>query len=459
MKKIITILFLCFGTAIFAQKKYSDIESLVVNAIDSYENENDELLFLKILKSNFDYAKKLKESHLKKNNVGIAFLLSKEDPVILPAKYSYKDGKINTAIMEGSSEDTKDYVQKYLHKMETIGNTAIFKKMMQTQNVAKGIYEENKSEFYCDESSKVTFIRGNNDWMYCVTVEDAKKENPNIIIYAFKISISGEDIFNAGNSKEEIEERRQELIATKRTESKNFPLYHDVRTDEIRLGIEKILEIPPFKTDKKLLGHYKNIEEPITRYSIKNHVEEFKFFLSLNIPNDFLEKHFNKYEDEEVFVIKHLSAHSLADFYFGNEQYEKAIEYYKKCIFEFPYEETSGTVIVRDAERILYDISKSYYQSGKKDEAYGFLIGLVIDSQQNYNLAAKTINEYMQEKNEDRNKLKTDIDKALKTIKEGKNNTYTFIFRNKEIFFFPMMPESQQEYEKSFKESSFYKEL
>lgn len=84
---------------------------------------------------------------------------------------------------------------------------------------------------------------------------------------------------------------------------------------------------------------------------------------------------------------------------------------------------------------------------------------MIIDSQRNYELASKTINEYMEAENEDRKKIKKDIYKALKTIKKGKNYTCSFIFRDKEIFFFPMMPASQKEYEKSFKESEFYKSL
>lgn len=66
MKKIIATVILCLGISGFAQKKYSDVEHLVTNAIDSYQSESDELLFLKIVKNNFEESNKLKEKHLKK---------------------------------------------------------------------------------------------------------------------------------------------------------------------------------------------------------------------------------------------------------------------------------------------------------------------------------------------------------------------------------------------------------
>lgn len=187
-----------------------------------------------------------------------------------------------------------------------------------------------------------------------------------LLFYAFKISLSGEDIFKAGNSIENIEERRQKLVASKKTESNNFPLYHDVRTDEIRAGLKEILKIEPYKSDKNLIKTFENFSEPITRYNIKNYIEEFKFLLSSTISKEFLEKYFQPFYNEEVFNVKHLASQALADFYFGEEQYDSAIDYYKKSIFEYPYEESSGTGVVQDAKRIIYDIAKANYYSGKK---------------------------------------------------------------------------------------------
>ena len=355
----------------------------------------------------------------------------------------------------------QDYVQKYLHKIETIGSTNLFRKMMLATFEAEGDYFKNNSDIFVSEPLSISFIRGNSDWMYIVSIDAKYKEHPDyrIIVYAFKISLSGEDIFNAGNSIENIEDRRQQLIAKSKSESNKFPLYHDFRTDEIRDGLAKIIKVEPFKSDKGLIEIYKKLEEPITRYNTVDYIKEFKLLLSATLPKEVLEEHFKPFYEEEAFNIKHLASHALADYYFGIGEYDSATEYYKKSIFEFPHEESSGTGVVRDAERIIYDIAKSNYYSGKKEEAYGFLIGLIIDSQRNHDLATKTIGEFIKAENEDTSKLKKDVDKALKTIKNGKNFTYVFTFRNKEIFFYPMIPFSQKEYEKSFKESGFYKSL
>lgn len=463
MKKIITLFALIFSSICFGQNNYSEIDAIVKSAIDSYSKETEELKFLKIVKNKFDKSGKLSKDDFTKDNVGIAFVISQGDekPLIAPAKFSYDNEKVNISAVNAKEADIQDYVQKYLHTIETIGSTNLFRKMMLSEFEAEGSYVENKTEIAVDEPLSLSFVRGNSDWMYIVSIDNKYDSDPNprIIIYAFKISISGEDIFNAGNSVENIEDRRLQLIEKSRSESNKFPLYHDFRTDEIRDGLAEIITIEPYKSDKLLIQSFEKLNETITRYNIKDYVEEFKFLLSSTISKKELEKHFKPFNNEEVFNVKHLAAHALADFYFGKEQYENAIEYYKKSIFEFPYEESSGTGVVQDAERIIYDIAKSNYYFGKNNEAYGFLIGLIIDSQRNHELATKTIGEYIDAEKEDKKKLKKDVDKALKTIKKGKNYTCTFTFRDKEIFFFPMMPASQKEYEKSFKESEFYKSL
>jgi len=395
--------------------------------------------------------------------VGIAFVISQGDekPIIVPAKFSFENEMVNISAVNTNETDTQDYVQKYLHTIEKIGGTNLFRKMMLAEFEAEGKYVENKTEISVNEPLSLSFVRGNSDWMYIVSIDNKydKDPYPRIIIYAFKISLLGEDIFKSGNSIENIEDRRQQLIAKSKSESNKFPLYHDFRTDEIRDGLAKIIKVEPFKSDKGLIEISKKIEEPITRYNTINYLEEFKSLLSANISKVVLEKHFQPFEEEEVFNIKHLASHALADYYFGAKQYELAIDYYKKSIFEFPYEESSGTGVVQDAERIIYDIAKANYYAGKKEEAYGFLISLMIDSQRNYDLASKTINEFFEAEKEDKKIVKKDIDKALKTIKKGNNYSQIFTFRKKEIFFFPMMPFSQKEYEKSFKESEFYKSL
>lgn len=445
-----------------AQKEYSSIKRDVDVTVSAYSLEDKSLEYLKIVKSKFENSRKMPLADFKKNHVGIAFVLSKEDdvPQIFPAKFSFNDGKVNISAVKTDKKDTDDYVEKYLNRMESIGSTAVFKKIMFSDPDLNGQFEENSNEIFVKEPGTLSFVRGTEDDMYIISIDEHFKANvnPRIIVYYFKLTFSGENIFG-NNSQQQIEKRMETIAEKKKSEREDFPLYHDVRTDEIRDGLAEILTIEPYKSDKNLIKNFENLNESITRYNIKDYVEEFKFLLSSIISKESLEKHFQPFVQEEVFNVKHLSSHALADFYFGSEEYDKAIEYYKKSIFEFPYEESSWTGIVQDAERIIYDIAKCNYYSNKKNEAYGYLIGLIIDSQNKYELASKDLTAYLKLNKEDLKNFKKDLDKALKTIQKGKDFSYNFKFREASVFFYPMLAQSAKEWEEGVHNSEFYKNL
>ncbi len=133
---------------------------------------------------------------------------------------------------------------------------------------------------------------------------------------------------------------------------------------------------------------------------------------------------------------------------------KKRWRFYKKSIFEFPYEESSGTAVIKDIERILLDMSQASYKAGRKNEAYGYLIGLIIDSQNKYDLT-----NYLKLNKEDLKNFKKDLDKALKTIQKGKYFSYNFKFREASVFFYPMLEQSVKEWEEGVHNSEFYKNL
>lgn len=82
------------------------------------------------MKNKFENSGKMPLADFKKNNIGIAFVLSKEDdvPQIFPAKFSFDDEKVNISAVKTNKNDSDDYVEKYLNRMESIGSTAVFKK-------------------------------------------------------------------------------------------------------------------------------------------------------------------------------------------------------------------------------------------------------------------------------------------------------------------------------------------
>ena len=157
--------------------------------------------------------------------------------------------------------------------------------------------------------------------------------------------------------------------------------------------------------------------------------------------------------------IQHLSAHALADYYLSLNGYQEAIKFYKKSLIEFPYSVSSGTTYSKDSERILYDIHKTYYKAEMKDEAFGYLLGLMISSNNFQETATKKMNEYLEK--EDRKKFKKEVDEALKTIQlfDKEKYLYTFTFRKKEILFDPFLMYSLKETLDAFRDSEFYKNL
>ncbi|WP_296148055.1 hypothetical protein [uncultured Flavobacterium sp.] len=104
-------------------------------------------------------------------------------------------------------------------------------------------------------------------------------------------------------------------------------------------------------------------------------------------------------------------------------------------------------------------MSKASYKAGRKNEAYGYLIGLIIDSQNKYELASKDLTDYLKLNKEDLKNFKKDLDKALKTIQKGKDFSYNFKFREESVFFYPMLEQSVKEWEEGVRNSEFYKNL
>jgi len=253
----------------------------------------------------------------------------------------------------------------------------------------------------------------------------------------------------------------QLLYAQTETDREKYPLYHDARTDEIRSALAKLERYEPYKSNSELQKHIGNLDEKITRYNIGNYVNDFKFFLTLDIPEDFLDENFKDIRrHDDVWNIKHIASHALADYYLSAGDCDKAVEYYKKSIFDYRIVvASSATTLIKDIERCIFDIANAYYKAGKKDQAYAYLIGLIVDSQ-NYSHGDK-LSEYLEADGADKKLLKKDIDKALKTIKKGIDETYIITFRGHEAIFLPFLMDSTspQKLAAGMQDSDFYKDL
>ena len=468
MKKIFlfNLLLISIFNPVLAQENYRDIQSKVRAAEKAYSFGDPNYKFLYKLSTGFGKSEKLSLANLSKNNVGVAIVLSDASSklVVFPAKYTFDNNKINISAIRskatgGLTEDMKDYVQKYLYKMEELGSTKLFRSLMSDKPKTEGIFTQNPTEFIINEPNTLSFVRGDEDWMYIVSIDNNYKtlEHPRIIMYAFKLSISGKDIFSTGNSIAEMEKRRVTRVQNEKTEKEMSPLFHDFRTDEIRELLKELVQKEPFKSNQELQKNIDKSDTKITRFNLKEYAAQFRYFLTLDF-SEFKKK--GEFEINELLNIQHLSAHALADYYLSQGDYGQAIDFYKKAAFDFPYEVSSGTTFIKDMERIIYDLSKSCYKAGRKDEAYGYLLGLIIDSQSNEALATKDLKSYLANEKEDRKKFKDDLDKAMKTIKAAKNGySYAFTFRNKPVFFYPLSAKSLTVYQHQIKDSEIYNYL
>lgn len=459
------LLIFIFNTAL-AQEKFWDIQNKVKTAEKAYSFSDPNYKFLYKISTGFGKSDKLSLANLSKNNVGIAIVLSEPGSglVIYPAKYTFDKNQINISAIRskttgGITEDMKDYVQKYLYTMEEVGRTKLFKQLVSDKPKTEGILTQNSNEYIINEPNTLSFVRGDEDWMFVVSIDDKYKtlENPRIIMYAFKINISGRDIFKTENSVEHMEKRRITRVDNEKAEKEKSPLFHDFKTDDIRELLKELVLKEPFKSNKELQRNIEKLDTNITRFNLKDYAPQFNYFLTLDF-SAFKRK--DEFEKNELLNIQHFSAHALADYYLSQSNYEQAIGFYKKAAFDFPYEVSSGTTFMKDMERIIYDLSKSCYKAGRKDEAYGYLVGLIIDSQNNEALAIKDLKLYLSEEKEDKRHFAADLDIAMKTIKPSKNgHSLTFTFKNKEVFFYPLRAKPIKEYQQVIKNSEIYNYL
>ncbi|MDR2122271.1 MAG: hypothetical protein LBP34_04010 [Flavobacteriaceae bacterium] len=454
---------LIFPFFTFGQTSYADIRETVQSVVSAYPKETDNYEFLEKILMNFESSGKSNLSddiHL--DHTGIAVVLSEKYPdiKIFPAKYSSKGGLATVSAFRSTTSkdltnDMKEYVEKYLYKPEETGVAGFFKSSLPTETNTKGKITENEHEYEINGSNFLSFVRRHKDRMYIVSVDKKYKtrKKTDVIIYTLRMDLSEEDISDKNDSLKDVEEKTM-------SDQEKYPLYHNHKTDEIRILLKELLAKEPYKSDKELQEKTAKLNTKITRYNLADYVSELRYFASLNIIPDKTSS-YDIFNARNLLNIKHLSCHALADYYYSAGEYDLAVDFYKKAIFESPYQIFNGTELMKDIRWILYYISKSHYKAGRKDEAYGFLIGLILDNQDKSII--KEINTYFEMEKEDKGKFRKDLDEALKTIKAGtgenNNNIKFFKFRGKEVFFHSMIFEFPEDYQNFMKNSHFYRSL
>lgn len=465
MKNILTAFLILYFTQISAQtERFEDIENKVKTKLQTIKKDDPNLKIAEILLTQFLKAGKENKDDFFKINTGIS--LETQNPNKLQpgfVKFNVKDKQIDllNSYPLSSVENTENYYSTYLNRFEELGKTKVFKDLMMLKSKEYfDLLTENKNEYTYKDHNRIYFIRGTEDWRFVIAVSKEYKnlQALDFTLFAFRKTFSGEDIFKSGNSMQEMEARRMDKVSKDKADREKFPLYHDVRTNEItNLLYDLILLDPSYKTNSTFQNHYqKLIETKIDRYNVDQFNQDFLYFLTLDL-SKYKTKEYSY--DRDILNIQHLSAHALADYYLSINAYQEATKFYKKSILEFPYSVSSGTTFSKDSERTLFDIHKTYYKAEMKDEAYGYLLGLMIDSNNFQETATKKMNEYLEK--EDRKKFKKEVDEALKTIKiyDEEKYLYSFKFRNKEILFSPFIMNSVKETVDDFRRTEFYKSL
>lgn len=448
---LVFILFsLSFSSSLKSQSKpFSAYEKALDTIVKKYDTKHQNYKYLKLFVDNFKNAKKADVENLTKVVTGVGFYLNYEnkDLDMYPAIFSHKNGKVDISGIRSSvtirpSEEMKEYVNIYLNDWKKIGYTKTFKWMITNVPIAESKLTEMSSEHKVNGYEDISFIRGDNDWMYAISYGDF-----GIGVYAFKLSLADEEI----SGSKVIAKIQEEKDIEFREFLDNYPFAH--YTNRLNTFVNHLRERSTFSKDQSFLKNTESIKKELDRKKLVDYVPMFNYFLELKFPAEML---IDNNENIDKFGIKHLSAHTLGDYYFSQKNYNKAVEYYKKSILDYPPDDDVYK-IRDDANMALLSIAKAYQHQNKRNEAYTSLLSIFFSRNKLYSVEEKLMNKYLSDNKEDNRQFKMDLEKALVTIKKIKENYYSFTFRKVESFFYT--DESVDNKSNQIKLSNFYKSL
>lgn len=292
-----------------------------------------------------------------------------------------------------------------------------------------------------------TYFAKKDNWLYAIGLS---KTTDDFILYKFDTQVMPKDDYMLI----QMEKNRKIKWAEQSKARDVFPLYHDVRIDEIRTALYYLLREEPYKSDKKLMEYAQNMRQKLDRTTIRKFTTELDYFLDLKID----EKAW-KFKSDEVLNLKHTSAHALADIYFGNANYKLAEKFFLRSLLDFRIYSAGGSNAQKDANRIIYDLSKVYEKLGKTDEMIGYLIPL-LNGNGSISSATELLNTYIEKNKIDKKAFKKQLDASFNTLDNVRNDgSYTFIFNGKVIFFYSVFNKTESSFAKEVMETDFYKSL
>lgn len=384
--------------------------------------------------------------------IGIAFNAKNNSTKLLPAKYTLnlktRLSGIGVVGLEKDvlSEKQSKFLSIYSKNPLAIAGDDYYMEFKYHTFTNEGRLEYKNSAILTDQTHTSYFAKKDN-WLYVIGISNTTND---FILYKFDTKAMPKDDYMLI----QMEKDRQVKWAKESKLRAVFPMYHDIRIDEIRVALAYLLREEPYKNDKILVECAGKMTRKLDRENIRNFTAELDYFLDLKIDEKFW-----KYRSDEVLNLKHTSAHALADINFGNGDYKLAEKFFLRSILDFRVYSAGGSNIQKDANRIAYDLSKVYEKQGKTDETIGYLIPL-LNGNGSIDLATTLLNNCITKNKIDKKSLKKQIDASFESLENLRGDgTYTYIFNGKVIFFYSVFNKTKSSFAKEVMETDFYKSL
>lgn len=160
---------------------------------------------------------------------------------------------------------------------------------------------------------------------------------------------------------------------------------------------------------------------------------------------------------------KHYSTFNIATIEYNQENYEKALAYYRQSLEQYPYYNESGTDLRINKNRLTIYVTDCLEKLKKYENALLTIAPQALDSKgsSNYesvvNRSIAIITDHF-----DKEEIQQELSSALGTLKkEEKENSYSITIRDKKIMLYPywLDDDSIDGLRKEIIESEFWKEL
>lgn len=453
MKKLFLFFFLSTQIALAQNNGSLDLKKIEAQVSKASKTSKHASL-LKTFVADFKTGSSVSSRDLIYDYVGIGIVINPKnnDAKLLPAKYTLDlktrlsgIGVVGLDKPQLSDEQSK-FLSVYTKNPAEIKDDDYYMvfKYHTFDNEGKLEYANSAS---LNDQKYTTYFTKKDNWLYAIGIS---KTTDDFILYKFNTQVMPKDDYMLI----QMEKDRKVKWAKESKLRDAFPMYHDVRIDDIRVALAYLSREEPYKSDKTFMSYVSNMRQKLDRETIRGFTKELDYFLDLKIN----EKDW-KYKSDEVLNLKHTSAHALADIYFGVESYKLAEKFFLRSLLDFRILSAGGSNIQKDANRISYDLSKVYEKQGKKDEAIGYLIPL-LNGNGSISSATTLLNTYIQQYKIDKKSLKKQLDASFDTLGDLRGDgIYTFMFNGKTVFLFSVFNKTKSSFAEEVKETDFYKSL